>query len=119
MRASPTGRRLLAVHSSVRAAASAGIGLARSKTAAFVVAAAIASVGGVLLAFQNDSVTYDAYDILNSLNLVIFTLIGGVGYILGPLFGAVISPSGIFTFIFFGHSAVQRWLAAPAPRSEP
>jgi ABC-type branched-subunit amino acid transport system ATPase component len=64
----------------------------------------------VLLAFQNDSVTYDAYDILNSLNLVIFTLIGGVGYIMGPLFGALISPSGIFTFIFFGHSAVQRWL---------
>jgi ABC-type branched-subunit amino acid transport system ATPase component/branched-subunit amino acid ABC-type transport system permease component len=110
LRASPTGRRLLAVRSSERAAASAGIGLARSKTAAFVVAAAIASVGGVLLAFQNDSVTYDAYDILNSLNLVIFTLIGGVGYILGPLFGAVISPSGIFTFIFFGHDSVQRWL---------
>ncbi len=110
LRASPTGRRLLAVRSSERAAASAGIGLARSKTAAFVVASAIASVGGVLLAFQNDSVTYDAYDILNSLNLVIFTLIGGVGYILGPLFGALISPSGIFTFIFFGHEAVQRWL---------
>jgi len=110
LRGSPTGRRLLAVRSSERAAASAGIGLARSKTAAFVVAAAIASVGGVLLAFQHDSVTYDAYDILNSLNLVIFTLIGGVGYILGPLFGALISPSGIFTFIFFGHDAVQRWL---------
>jgi len=110
LRSSPTGRRLLAVRSSERAAASAGIGLARSKTVAFVVAAAIASLGGVLLAFQNDTVTYDLFDILNSLNLVIFTLIGGVGYILGPLFGALISPSGIFTYIFFGHDAVQRWL---------
>lgn len=112
LRSSPTGRRLLAVRSSERAAASAGIGLAHSKTAAFVVAAAIASLGGVLLAFQNDSVTYAPYDILNSLNLVIFTLIGGVGYILGPVFGAIISPSGIFTYIFFGHDAVQRWLIA-------
>ena len=110
LRSSPTGRRLLAVRSSERAAASAGIGLARSKTVAFVVAAAIASLGGVLLAFQNDTVTYDLFDILNSLNLVIFTLIGGVGYILGPLFGALISPSGIFTYIFFGHNSVQRWL---------
>lgn len=110
LRSSPTGRRLLAVRSSERAAASAGIGLARSKTVAFVVAAAIASLGGVLLAFQNDSVTYNLYDVLNSLNLVIFTLIGGVGYILGPLFGALISPSGIFTYIFFGHDSVQRWL---------
>ena len=79
LRSSPTGRRLLAVRSSERAAASAGIGLARSKTVAFVVAAAIASLGGV-------------------------------GYILGPLFGALISPSGIFTYIFFGHDSVQRWL---------
>jgi sulfate-transporting ATPase len=110
LRSSPTGRRLLAVRSSERAAASAGIGLAGSKTAAFVIAAAIASLGGVLLAFQHDSVTYDPFDILNSLNLVIFTLIGGIGYILGPLFGALISPSGIFTYIFFGHDAVQRWL---------
>ncbi|WP_222848993.1 ATP-binding cassette domain-containing protein [Trebonia kvetii] len=54
--------------------------------------------------------TYDPFDILNSLNLVIFTLIGGIGYILGPLFGALIFPSGIFTYIFFGHDAVQRWL---------
>jgi sulfate-transporting ATPase len=110
LRASPTGRRLLAVRSSERAAASAGIGLARSKTAAFVVAAAIASLGGVLMAFQNDAVIYSPFDILDSLNLVIFTLIGGVGYIMGPIFGAIISPSGIFTYIFFGHSAVQQWL---------
>jgi sulfate-transporting ATPase len=112
LRSSPTGRRLLAVRGSERAAASAGIGLAPSKTAAFVIAAAIASLGGVLLAFQNDAVTYAPYDVLDSLNLVIFTLIGGVGYILGPLFGALISPSGIFTYIFFGHDAVQRWLIA-------
>jgi ABC-type branched-subunit amino acid transport system ATPase component/branched-subunit amino acid ABC-type transport system permease component len=110
LRSSPTGRRLLAVRSSERAAASSGIGLAGAKTAAFVIAAAIASLGGVLLAFQHDSVTYDPFDILDSLNLVIFTLIGGIGYILGPLFGALISPSGIFTYIFFGHSAVQGWL---------
>lgn len=112
LRASPTGRRLLAVRSSERAAAAVGIGLSRAKTAAFVVASAIASVGGVLLAFQHDSVTYDPYDVLDSLNLVIFTLIGGVGYVLGPVFGAIISPSGIFTYIFFGHDTVQRWLIA-------
>lgn len=112
LRSSATGRRLLAVRSSERAAASAGIRLTGAKTAAFVIAAAIASLGGVLLAFQHQTVLYDGYDIIASLNLVIFTLIGGVGYVLGPIFGAIISPSGIFTYIFHGHESVQRWLLA-------
>lgn len=112
MRSSPTGRRLLAMRSSERAAASVGIRLTAAKTAAFVVASGIASLGGVLLAFQHENVTYDTYDVLGSLNLVIFTLIGGVGYVLGPIFGAIISPSGIFTYVFHGHESVQRWLIA-------
>lgn len=112
LRSSATGRRLLAVRSSERAAAAAGIRLTGAKTAAFVIAAAIASLGGVLLAFQHQTVLYDGYDVIASLNLVIFTLIGGVGYVLGPIFGAVISPSGIFTYIFHGHESVQRWLLA-------
>lgn len=110
VRSSPTGRRLLAVRSSERAAASSGIALARSKTAGFVVGAGIASLGGVLLAFQGSSATYESFDVLSSLNLVIFTLIGGVGFVFGPVLGAILSPSGVGNYLFLTHPSVQNWL---------
>lgn len=112
LRSSPTGRRLLAMRSSERAAAAAGISLDGAKTAAFVVAAALASLGGVLMAFQYDTLTYGQFDLLASLNLVIFTLIGGVGYVVGPIVGALISPTGLMEYFFSSHPAVQRWLIA-------
>jgi sulfate-transporting ATPase len=112
LRSSPTGRRLLAVRSSERAAAAMGMSLTMAKTAAFVVGAALASLGGVLLAFQNSSVTYDPFDLLSSLNLVIFMLIGGVGFLLGPILGAIISPTGLAHYFFGSHASIQRWLIA-------
>ena len=112
LRSSPTGRRLLAMRSSERAAAASGISLARSKTAAFVLAAILASLGGVLLAFQQSNVSYAQFDILSSLNLVIFTLIGGIGFVLGPMLGALVSPSGLVNYFFTNQATVQQWLIA-------
>jgi sulfate-transporting ATPase len=110
LRASPTGRRLLAIRGAERAASATGISLAATKTAAFVIAAAIASLGGVLIGFRAGTVTYPQFGLLSSLNLVVFTLIGGVGYIAGPVLGAAMSTNGLVTWLFNDLTGVQRWL---------
>jgi sulfate-transporting ATPase len=110
LRAGPTGRRLVAMRNSERAASSIGVSPSRTKTAAFVASAALASLGGVLLAFQNDTVTYDVFGAVQSLNVVVFTLIGGIGYILGPLVGALGAPSALINYAFTDLSSVQRWI---------
>ena len=51
------GRRLIAVRSNERAAASVGVSVLGAKLYSFAVAAAIASVGGTILAFRSTSVT--------------------------------------------------------------
>lgn len=110
LRSGSTGRRLMAMRNSERAAISLGVSLPRLKAAVFVVSAAMAALGGVLIAFQNDTVTYDQFGSLQSLNIVVFTLIGGVGYILGPFFGALGAPSALLNYAFSNFSSVQRWI---------
>ncbi len=110
LRSSPTGRRLLAVRSSERAASASGISLTGAKTAAFVVAGGLAGLGGVLIGFRFSQVTYNQYGLLPSLDLVIFTLIGGVGFVGGPLIGAALSPDGLVTYLFSGSTTVENWL---------
>jgi sulfate-transporting ATPase len=112
LRGSPTGRRLLASRSSERAASAIGIPLGRTKAGAFMVSAALAGVGGVLLGFRFTAVTYEQFGLLQSLNLVIVTLIGGVGFVTGPLLGAALSTSGIVTYLTNDLAGVQRWIVA-------
>ena len=96
LRRSATGRRFIAVRSSERAAASLGISVYRAKLMAFAVSAALASIGGILLAFSSYSVTVaNGYDPLSSIELVGYSVIGGIGYLLGPLFGSQLVAGGI------------------------
>jgi sulfate-transporting ATPase len=96
LRRSATGRRFVAVRSSERAAASLGISVYRAKLTAFAVSAALAGVGGILLGFSSYSVTVaNGFDPLSSIGLVGYSVIGGVGYLLGPLFGSQLVAGGI------------------------
>ena len=54
-----SGRRMIAVRSNERAAASIGISVYTVKVYAFVVAAAIAGLGGVLMAYRFPTVNYE------------------------------------------------------------
>ena len=56
LRRGVTGRRMLAVRSNERAAASLGVNVSLVKTYAFSVAAAIAAVGGIMLAFMQPTI---------------------------------------------------------------
>ena len=60
LRRSGSGRRLIAVRNNERAAASLGISVFGAKLYAFAVGAAIASFGGILLAFKDTTVVYSA-----------------------------------------------------------
>ncbi|MEM7271462.1 MAG: ATP-binding cassette domain-containing protein [Actinomycetota bacterium] len=110
LRAGPVGRRFLAVRSNERAAAALGVSVARVKLVAFTIAAGIAAVGGVFLSFKFENVLLLKFNFFQSLLSVVFTLIGGIGYLLGPVAGAFISPSGIVPFLFNDIETIERWL---------
>jgi sulfate-transporting ATPase len=93
------GRRMIAVRSSERAAASLGIHVAGTKLFAFGVATAIAALGGVLMSFRSSSVVVSDYSPFASINAVLLAVIGGIGFVGGPLVGMTLTPGGIGTLI--------------------
>jgi sulfate-transporting ATPase len=102
LRRGRSGRRLIAVRDNERAAASLGVGVVSAKLYAFALASGIAAIGGILLAFQNPNVVFEPYNVFNSINAILFTVIGGIGYIGGALTAGVGAPSGPFQE-FLGH----------------
>lgn len=87
---SPTGRALRALHGSEVAARTVGIDVARMKLQAFVVSAVYASVSGSLLALQNKFITPDVAGFMHSIEMVTMAVLGGVGSVLGAVFGAAV-----------------------------
>ncbi|MGE0309224.1 MAG: ATP-binding cassette domain-containing protein, partial [Acidimicrobiia bacterium] len=97
LRRSATGRRLIAVRTNERAAASLGVNVFAVKLYAFAVAAAIAGLGGVLISFRSSIVVYDSFTIFSSINAVSLTVIGGVGFALGAVIAAPLVAGGLLT----------------------
>ncbi len=103
VRRSGTGRRLLAVRSNERAAASLGISVRGAKLYAFAVSSVVAAVGGVILAFVNPTVVFTTYDPMASINAVVYAILGGIGFLAGPLVGT------LFVGGAFGTLALNFW----------
>jgi branched-chain amino acid transport system permease protein len=91
LRRSSYGRRLTAMKDSPAAAATLGQNLVKLKLSVFMLSAAIAGLGGVLLSAASVSVTADTYIIFISLALVMLTVVGGVGNVAGALMGGVLA----------------------------
>jgi sulfate-transporting ATPase len=98
LRGGRAGRRLLATRANERAAASLGISTTGAKLFAFALAAAIASLSGVLSAFQYPNVSFIGYDPISSIQLVLITFLGGVGYVTGAGFAGAIAAGGLLTY---------------------
>ena len=94
LRRSRSGRRLIAVRTNERAAASLGISVFGAKLYAFGVSASIAALAGILLGFKNPTVTYSAFAPFASINAVAQAVIGGIGWVLGAVFGGPNTPGG-------------------------
>jgi ABC-type branched-subunit amino acid transport system ATPase component/branched-subunit amino acid ABC-type transport system permease component len=95
LRRGTAGRSLLAVRSNERAAAALGINVFEAKMYAFAVAAVIAGVGGALAAFQLPIVDLSPYTLLGSINVVVLSVLGGVGHIGGAMIGGGVASGGV------------------------
>ena len=104
LRRSRTGRRLIAVRTNERAAASLGVSVFGVKLYAFGVASALAAIAGILLGFTANLITYARYNPFQSINSVGHAVIGGLGYVLGMIVSAPNAIGGLGTLV------IQDWL---------
>jgi branched-subunit amino acid ABC-type transport system permease component/ABC-type branched-subunit amino acid transport system ATPase component len=95
------GRSLIAVRDNERAAASLGISVFGAKLFAFSLSGGIAALAGILLAYQTPYITFGQYDVFGSINAVLLSVIGGIGFISGAFVGSAGASGGI----------VQEWLS--------
>ncbi|MDF3313220.1 branched-chain amino acid ABC transporter permease/ATP-binding protein [Rhodococcus sp. T2V] len=101
LRRSRFGRQLLALRSNERAASAVGINVASRKLLAFGAGSSLAAIGGVVLVFQQFVLTYDSgFDVFSSINGLVYTTLGGIGYIFGPIIGALAAPGSVVGTIF-------------------
>ncbi|QKT12794.1 branched-chain amino acid ABC transporter permease/ATP-binding protein [Rhodococcus sp. W8901] len=102
LRRSRTGRRLIAVRTNERAAASLGISVFAVKIYAFALAAGLAAVAGILLGLRNTAVTYLEFNVFASINAVVQSVIGGLGFVVGSVIGALMAPGALVSRLVDG-----------------
>jgi len=95
LRRGRAGRRLIAVRTNERAAAALGISPWSAKLYAFGLAAAIAALGGILISFSSDNIVYSGFVSFQSITAMGQALIGGIGFVIGPLIGAMFVPGSL------------------------
>ena len=66
-----------------------GIHLAYYKTLSFAISAALAGVGGALYAHKLKFISPDQFDIIQSIDLVLMIVVGGIGSVHGAFLGAI------------------------------
>ena len=86
---SPTGRAFVAIRDSEISAQSMGIHLAYYKTLSFALSAALAGIGGALYAHKLSFISPDQFNILQSIDLLLMVVIGGLGSVHGAFLGAI------------------------------
>ncbi|MER6831371.1 branched-chain amino acid ABC transporter permease/ATP-binding protein [Streptosporangium sp. NPDC000563] len=107
------GRRMIAVRTNERAAESVGLNPWRVRLYAFALSAAIAALGGILVVFRQPTMVFErgfaAFDSILGLSYVV---LGGIGYIAGPLLGVLGHPGGFISTLLDSDSATMPlWIA--------
>lgn len=82
------GRAWIAIRDRDIAAESLGIHLARYKLLAFMISSVLASLAGSLGAYFSSVVTIEEYTVELAISYVAMIIVGGIGSILGSIFGA-------------------------------
>ena len=85
----PTGRAFVAIRDSEISAQSMGIHLAHYKTLSFALSAGLAGVAGALYAHQLQFISPDQFNILQSIDLLLMVVVGGLGSVHGAFLGAI------------------------------
>ncbi|GAB3683537.1 hypothetical protein GCM10028857_11240 [Salinarchaeum chitinilyticum] len=107
---SNVGTVLLAIRENEPAVSDAGLDPTKFKISSFVLSSVPMGIGGALLVYYGRAITPTSFvDLQNSIEIIAIAVIGGMGSILGPLFG-----SFLFFFLeeellrqFFDESSVR------------
>jgi branched-chain amino acid transport system permease protein len=87
---SPVGETLTAIREDEVSAASLGINGAAWKVFAFGVGAAVAGAAGCFYASFVGTLVPDAYFVTEAFNILAMVIVGGMGTLIGPVFGAIL-----------------------------
>ena len=109
LRRRSAGRRLLAVRDNERAAASVGVNVIGAKLYAFGVGAGLAALGGTLIALKDSYVDYTQFTTMQSINVLMLTVIGGVGFVIGALVAGVALAGGVFQQFLSSYFDLSNW----------
>lgn len=94
LRNSGYGRRLAAMKDSPAAAAMLGQNLVKLKLSVFMLSAGIAGLGGILMSSAIGAVSNENFSIMISLTVLMLTVVAGIGYVTGALFGGLMAGVG-------------------------
>lgn len=86
---SSTGRAFIAIRDSEVSAQSMGIHLARYKTLSFSLSAGIVGIAGALYAHKMRFISPEQFGIVQSIDLLLLVVVGGLGSVHGAFLGAI------------------------------
>ena len=86
----PLGRSFTAIRDSEISAQAMGINLTRTKATSFFLSATTAGLAGGLFGHSAGYVTNETFDLVMSITLLLMIVIGGLGFIHGAFFGALV-----------------------------
>ena len=91
---------MLAVRANERAAAAAGINVARVKIIAYAISSFIAGTAGWMYAYNFGSVSAARFGFLIALGFVAFAYIGGITMVSGAVIGGLVATEGLVPYFF-------------------
>ncbi|MDY7102959.1 MAG: ABC transporter permease [Actinomycetota bacterium] len=98
IRRSTLGQQMLAVRANERAAAAAGIHVARVKIVAYAISSFIAGTAGWMYAYNFGSVSAARFGLLIALGFVAFAYIGGITMVSGAVIGGLVATEGLLPY---------------------
>ena len=113
---SKVGRNWRAVRDDEVAAALAGLNVARLQILAFVVSAACAGLGGMLLAMWSESASPGLFTLTLSIQLLAAAVLGGLGSLSGAIWGSAIL---VLAPTYLGNFATSHGMTAATSASVP
>jgi len=104
LRRSYVGRALVAIRDNDIAARTMGVNLVRYKLLAFLISAAITGVAGAMMAMYISIVSVESFPFLLSIEALAIIIVGGLGSVLGAVFGTIfiVSMPEVFSALTSG-----------------